>query len=180
MNFPLSNNTFRGLPINAHPGSFGHKRTYYTHTGIDLYGEKGDEVYAISDGVVIRNEPFTGEQVGTYHWLNTSAVMVGDKTGYYVYGELESTLSVGDIVNAGSLIGKLLPVLPFEQIHPEYPGHSNVMLHLERLSLDYNPADGWIDWWNGSFRANGLIDPTPALIEAYYKTFKQVPKFLVV
>lgn len=161
--FPLLDSVFRGLPINMHPGSFGYDRFHYNHTGIDLYGTEGDEVYAIRYGVVVRNFHFTGAKANSKYWLPTDAVLVKDDAGYYVYGELKSDLTPGEILFPGDLIGTLLPVV--KDVRPEYPGHSTTMLHLERHDLTYNPEDGWLDWFKASTRPKCLVDPTPGLVE---------------
>jgi len=155
--FPLNIHTNnRGLPINSHPGAFGNARKYNFHEGIDLYGNEGDWVYAMKDGIVISNETFTGPSVGHPWWLPTDAVtietidagrvMFDSKTlehiplGYYVYGELKSDLKVGDFVRMGQKIGELVPVLPPEKIRKDIPQHSNVMLHLEKWNHKYDLA----------------------------------------
>lgn len=39
-----------GLPVGDHPGSFGFKRQFHTHEGIDLYVPDGHPVHAVEDG----------------------------------------------------------------------------------------------------------------------------------
>lgn len=46
-------------------GVFGAVRKYDIHTGIDLYCESGDHVYAIEDGIVVNVCHFTGPKVGS-------------------------------------------------------------------------------------------------------------------
>jgi hypothetical protein len=164
MNFPINLNKFRGLPINRHPGSFGFNRSYYSHTGIDLYADTDDEVFAIRPGVVVKIGYFTGPQAGSKYWLPTDAVLVKDTEGYYLYGELTSDLKINDELKEGDLIGRLKPVI--EKKLQEYPGHSATMLHLERLNFSYDPSLDWPDWLHSSpKRPEYLEDPTPELMQ---------------
>lgn len=168
--FPVNFEKLRGIPINRHPGAFGCPRKYDIHTGIDLYGDEGDFVRVIRPGVVIRNSQFTGAALGFSFWLDTDAVLVKDDEGFYLYGELKSSLKVGDVVKSGDIIGKLLPVLPPEKIRSEISGHSNVMLHLERYDLSYDPSiqydSGltWPSWELNNPKHPFLQDPTLELI----------------
>lgn len=185
--FPLNIHTNnRGLPVNAHPGAFGNARKYNFHEGIDLYGKENDWVYAMKDGVVISNEPFTGPSVGHPWWLPTDAVTIRtvpnpwhlpaglEPTEYYVYGELKSHLKVGDFVKMGTKIGELVPVLPPEKIRKDIPQHSNVMLHLEKWNHKYDPVKGWKPWLTRDDRPEWLEDPTNDLIQALTKKFLPV------
>lgn len=170
--FPLNIHTNnRGIPINAHPGAFGNARKFNFHEGVDLYGKEGDWVYAMKSGVVVSNETFTGPAVGHDWWLPTDAVTIKSNTEYFVYGELKSDLKVGDIVNMGDKIGELVPVLPSHKIRPDIPGHSNVMLHLEKWNFKYPGA--WKAWKMREDRPEWLEDPTNDLIFAL--TTKHLP-----
>lgn len=169
--FPINFEKIRGIPINRHPGAFGCPRKYDIHTGIDLYGDEGDFVRAIRSGRVIRNSQFTGAALGFNFWLDTDAVLVKDELGFYLYGELKSSLKEGDSIQKGDIIGTLLPVLPKEKIRPDIPGHSNVMLHLERYDLNYDPNKiynyglTWPAWEHNTPKHDFLKDPTFELID---------------
>lgn len=171
--FPINFELLRGIPINAHPGAFGCARKYNFHEGIDLYGKEGDWVHAINDGVVVLNRQFTGPEVGHDWWLPTDALLIKSETEYFCYGELKSHLKVGDTVKSGERIGDLVPVLTEDKIRSDIPGHSNVMLHLEKYSLDYNPDNGWSCWQTWDTRPSYLLDPTVELID----TLKRKHKF---
>ena len=176
--FPISFEKIRGLPINNHPGAFGNPRKYNFHEGIDLYGKPGDWVNAIRPGKVIRNFPFTGPKTGFDWWLDTDALLVEDELGYYVYGEIKSSLKEGDVVSSGDKIGEMVPVLPESKFRSDIPEHSVCMLHLERYSKQYNPAtDGWASWENRYCRPSYLEDPTQELIQILLNK-KRYPKFL--
>ena len=170
--YPINPQYDRGLPINAHPGAFGNARKYNFHEGIDLYGKEGDRVYAIDPGVVISNERFTGPSVGHPWWLETDAVTIKSETGYFVYGELKSDLKVGDEVKSGSVIGRLVPVLPPEKLRLDIPNHSVTMLHLEKWNFKYPGT--WKPWNTREDRPEWLEDPTPDLIEMLTKNHQKV------
>lgn len=175
--FPINLEKFRGLPINSHPGAFGCARRHNFHEGIDLYGTPGDYVYAIKNGIVVANERFTGPSVGFGWWNDTDAVTVQDDDGFFVYGELKSTLKVGDKVSKGSKIGELVPVLPNNKLRKDIPEHSVTMLHLERYNNEYTIDRGWASWEHWDSRPFYLEDPTPFLIKALIDRRKEV-KFL--
>jgi hypothetical protein len=166
MKFPININSFRGLPINNHPGSFGYIRKHDVHTGIDIYVDEMEPIYAIEDGTVINYYQFTGKDIGFDWWLDTWALVVKSTNGYFIYGEIKSDKKIGDIVKAGDHIGNVIPVLPKEKIRDWIPGHSNCMLHLERYNLDYKLEYGWVAWEIGQRKPHFLEDPTPFLIKA--------------
>jgi hypothetical protein len=162
--FPINFEKVRGIPINSHPGAFGCARKYNFHEGVDLYGVPGDWVYAIRNGIVVSNLPFTGPSEGHPWWLPTNALLVKDDDGYYVYGELNSDKKPGDAVMAGDKIGELVPVLPAYKFRPDIPEHSVTMLHLERWDNTYDAALGWSSWNTRDSRPKYLLDPTNELI----------------
>lgn len=176
--FPQSLEKHRGIPINSHPGAFGCARKYNFHEGVDLYGDKGDYIYAIKSGTVVANAPFTGPATGYHWWLDTNAVTVQDDSGFFVYGELYSTLKVGDQVSRGSKIGELVPVLPEHKYRADIPAHSVTMLHLERYNTSYSPDMGWASWDERKLRPSYLEDPTPFLIKSLTDRRREV-KLLV-
>jgi len=177
--FPINFEKVRGIPINNHPGAFGCARKYNFHEGIDLYGKPGDFVYAIRRGTIIDIKPFTGPQAGYDWWLDTSAILVQDEDGYYVYGELTTTKKIGDVVTSGDKIGELTPVLPESKLRLDIPEHSVTMLHLERYNMKYKPEMGWASWDKRENRPIYLEDPTVELVNILTKKKRSV-KFLTV
>lgn len=173
MAFPIHLKDFRGIPINSHPGAFGVARKHNFHEGVDLYVpvEGGAEVLAIADGEVILNCAFTGPEIGMPWWKHTEALLVKSAGCYYVYGEIHSTLKPGDLVTAGSVIAKVVPVLPIDKLRADIPGHSVSMLHLEKYNLeDFLPEkDFWSSWEQWDTRPVYLEDPTPDLIDILKK-----------
>lgn len=133
-------------------GILGAVRKYDVHTGVDFYCEKGAPVSCVSGGVVVDVFQFTGEAVGTPWWNDTFAVVVEAGDLVYVYGEIYSIVAIGDLLEAGSLIGHVSPVLKVDKgITPRS------MLHLEvwrKVGYIKNFA-----WELGAPRPEALLDP---------------------
>jgi murein DD-endopeptidase MepM/ murein hydrolase activator NlpD len=171
--FPINFTKVRGIPINAHPGAFGAIRRHDIHTGIDLYASERDWVFAIENGEVIANELFTGDET-TPWWNKTNCLIIKSETRYFLYGEIESNLKVGDKVVSGEKIGEIIPVLPIDKIRTDIPEHSNCMLHLEMFDESYKLEDGYPFWSEFTNRPKYLLDPTPVLINILKKKYQQV------
>lgn len=144
------------LPIAPHPGAFAIERANHYHEGVDLYGEAGDEVFAMEDGEVVFNGPFTGPKAGSEWWLDTDAVAVSGAHGVVFYGEMvPEPLPVGSQVRAGDLLGRLSRVLRKDKGRPLH------MLHVELYEPGARASCGI--WEKGQPRPQGLLDPTPML-----------------
>lgn len=147
------------LPLAPHPGAFAVERANHFHEGVDLYGEEGDEVFAMEDGVVVFNGPFTGPKAQSEWWLDTDAVAVSGSRGVIFYGEIVAEpLPVGSPVRAGDLLGRLSRVLKKDKGRPLH------MLHIELYEHGIDQSCGI--WGKGEPRPAGLLDPTPLLQEA--------------
>lgn len=156
--FPLKNYKY-SIPINDELGSFGVKRKFDVHTGVDLYCQEGDDVYSIEHGKILSIEPFTGEIAGFPWWNNTYAVSIKGKYGIINYGEIlpNEDLFIGKEIPEGYNIGKVTPVLKKDK--KKVPSTS--MLHLEL----YKEYDGkWIEWNLNEEKPEYLLDPTQLLI----------------
>lgn len=158
---------------NDHPGSFGARRKYDVHSGVDLYAPQGQRVVAIENGVVVSVEPlFTGgedtpkDPDGTPIWLPTAAVLVEGASGVIAYGEIQPavTMQSGIAVKQGDEIGTILQVLkPKKNGQPfKNPANSPTMLHLELYKTGTRKTTYWqLD----EQRPQDLLDPTPLLID---------------
>lgn len=158
MRLPLANLT-GPVPTGAHPGAFGVARKFDVHTGVDLYCSRYEPVYAMCDGrVVNRIESFTGPDAGSPWWYHTSALMVEDTTGVWLYGEvtINPYLKVGHAVKAGDLLGHVVTVLKVDK------GRPMAMLHLERYRL--GTRDHVDAWGLDKPQPESLVDPTPYLL----------------
>lgn len=171
--FPLTKCS--GIPINYHPGAFGFKRRDKYHTGVDLYCQEGDPVFAAEKGLVTSVEKFTGPWDNSPWWLNTECILIQGNSGTICYGELVPKVSVGQYVLEGDIIGNITPVIPPERIRKDIPGHSCSMLHLEFYVGFYSKAS--TSWEQGRKELN-LVDPTINLLNA--KTNIQENKTLLV
>lgn len=155
---PLKSNI--KLPLKTEPGSFGFVRKHDIHTGVDLYCEEAEPVYAMEDGEIIRVGHFTGEQCGTPWWNNTDFVLIRSKSGNILYGEIKLAPFLfrgaeGNIINEGMFLGTVIPVLKKNK------GLPMNMLHIELYSHDY-VGDGVI-WDLGQPQPQYLKDITPIL-----------------
>ena len=150
MTFPLQEYEWPGIE-----GSFAAVRKHDIHTGIDLYCKPGSRVLAIESGIVVAVENFTGPKAGSPWWNDTQAVLVEGKSGVVCYGEIDTSLSVGDVVQEKSLIGEVITVLKKDK------GKPMTMLHLELYEHGITES---VIWELESKKPKGLLDPTGLLI----------------
>ncbi len=150
--------TWFPIPKPGEPGAFGTVRKHDIHTGVDLYCVEGEKVTAVELGIIVGIERFTGDAAGSPWWLETWAVLIEGKSGVVAYGELKHpSLTVGNLIAAGDLVGFVGRVLPHDK------GRPTSMLHLEL----YEPGTTSTAWWRES-RPEKLLDPTPFLLEAQH------------
>lgn len=145
------------IPYGAHCGAFGSIRAHDVHTGIDLYAPEGTPVYAIQSGTVVGTFPFTGKDAGCPWWLDTSATVVEDEDGIWLYGEItpNERLVPGLPIAEGECIGHVKRVLRNDK------GRPVSMLHMERYtsgSREFGPV-----WTAGDPQPETLVDPTELL-----------------
>lgn len=157
------------VPTGDHPGAFGTRRKFDVHTGVDLYGRHGQEVYAIRSGSVVEVALFTGAKVGSPWWKETWAVTVEDEEGYYVYGEISTILEKGQKIITGSVIGEIAQVLQTHKLNPTIPGHSVSMLHMERYSKKYQLTAEFADWKLDQDKPGFLLNPSEVLVQLHKK-----------
>lgn len=110
--------------------SFGFKRKFDIHTGIDLYCSPKEPVYAIEDGIIMKIDWFTGQFVGSGWWNDTQYLGILGKSGYIIYGEIlvNPNLKIGDTVKSGEFCGNVETVLKKDK------GRPMSMLHIELYS----------------------------------------------
>lgn len=144
-----------------HPGAFGARRKHDIHTGVDLYCPDGELVYAICTGTVVAIiEHFTGPGAGTPWWNPTSAIMIEDVMGTFLYGEIkvDGSLYVGERIRPGRVLGTVAQVLKQDK------GRPMSMLHVERFSHGVTePSPVWE--LDNPFAPSGLRDPTRLLLD---------------
>ena len=150
------------LPRFNEPGAFGAVRKFDIHEGVDIYTYSGANVHAVEDGVVTAVYEFTGKNAQCDWWNDTWCIKIEGKSGVVTYGEIAKPhhlLKVGTKVEAGEIIGVVIPVLKPKKYRPNIRNHSTAMLHVE-LRKETCHLDGWkLD----SQRDSRLLDPTPYL-----------------
>lgn len=168
------------LPTCEEPGSFGARRKFDRHEGVDIYCKYGAEVHAVEDGEVVDSYQFTGTKETGEWWNSTWCLKIKGKTGVVTYGELQMPdeygkipiyiggmvenvefkyPKIGEKVRAGEFVGFVGKVLPDEKRRDDIRNHNNCMLHLE-LRKENCHIDGWP---LGGDRDSRLMDPTPYL-----------------
>lgn len=157
-------NNFAEIPVGAlHPGSFAYTRANHIHEGIDIYCERGDEVFSIEGGIIEKILPFTGEIAGSPWWNNTYSILVKHKNFYINYGELIpcDDLFTGQKIKEGHSLGFITPVLKKDK------GRPMNMLHLEAYSIFSPLSEIPIKEWKlNTIKAEYLLNPAP-LLEKY-------------
>jgi hypothetical protein len=128
MKWPIKNKISK-IPDIGSVGDFGFRRSFYYHTGVDIYTDNLQEVQAIEDGTIVNIEIFTGQNATpTSPWWNeTWSIMIEGKSGVIGYCELKllEHLVVGAEVKEGDLIGNIIPVLKKNK------GNGTTMIHVE-------------------------------------------------
>jgi murein DD-endopeptidase MepM/ murein hydrolase activator NlpD len=155
--WPLGHRKY-SLPQHPEPGSFGQRRRYDYHTGIDLYADLGDTALAVEDGRVVAIEHFTGPDAGSPWWHATKAVLVEGTSGVVLYGEIDPSVTVGAAVQRGDLVGHVVTVLRNNK------GLPMNMLHLELYTAETRESV----WWRlNEKQPEQLLDPTDLLRIAF-------------
>lgn len=162
------------IPLHPHVGSFGVRRRFDRHRGVDLYAPVGTLVFAVEDGVVCSKNgirPWTGKIANCDWWEDTWAIIVEGKSGMVVYGEIKIdegllaeqkqalTIPGGQIhIRKGQVLGTVVRVLKKDK------GRPTSMLHIElREPGFYRNID---KSWEGDNIPKGVLDPTPFLIRS--------------
>jgi murein DD-endopeptidase MepM/ murein hydrolase activator NlpD len=133
---------------------FGAPRGGRRHAGIDLFGNAGDPVVAVADGIVVRTQTFE---------LGTDAILVDHGSAVVLYGEVDPGswrrvgVSVGSRVRRGQQIASVGCMV--------WSGNScsSHMLHLETYRTGTRENQRWSA---GSRAPAALLDPTRMLLVA--------------
>jgi murein DD-endopeptidase MepM/ murein hydrolase activator NlpD len=142
----------------GHPGAFGVERLHHFHEGIDLDTEPHGPVFAVETGTVLTIRQFTGSALGQSWWNDTDAIFVKGESGIVVYGEINASVHVGDIVRPGQEIARVVRILKKDK------GRPMDMLHLELRDANHIQALSRFDWAKHLARPSWLMDPTPYLL----------------
>lgn len=149
------------VPVGEHYGAFGVKRKYDRHSGVDLYCQDGDSVFAIESGKVVEINFFTGILTNTPWWNDTQCICIEGDSGVIVYGEVTPSkyLDVGIHVYQNEHIAEVKQVLKKDK------GKPISMLHMMLLKHGYREVDTK-EWKLYEEKPEWLLDPTPILIQA--------------
>ena len=155
-------------------GVFGAERTHDIHTGIDLYCDEFDYVFAIDHGKVIEVNYFTGPECNTPWWHTTYCIVIEHKdlNSFVLYGEVIPFVREGDTINKGQIIGQVTKVLRKDK------GLPSCMLHLEQYIDHYQPGEH-ADWpYPRKENTNpNLIDPMNLITKSLVSEFLSTQKF---
>lgn len=136
--FPLRNKIeLKDIPP---ANRFGARRKFDVHTGVDLFCDPGDPIFAIEDGEITCICYFTGAVIGMPWWNETMAVAVEGRSGVILYGEIDPIggIAVGQKIREGEIVGNALTVLKNDK------GLPMTMLHLELYRHGYR--GDWEFW----------------------------------
>lgn len=147
-----------GLPLFGHCGSFGFRRKFHFHEGLDFYVPERTSVYACEPGEVLAITAFTGQHANCPWWAETWGVLVEGETGVFCYGEIlpHSSIKIGKRLLAGDIIGEVKTVLlkdkgrPMSMLHLELHKHGTVKTH---------------GWYPETGKPESLLDPTSYFID---------------
>lgn len=168
---PLKN--IKEIPISGQ-GSFWEDRGDRHHCGIDLYAEKNEEIFAITNAKVIAIEIMTHPDF-IHYWNITFQIVVQSKDFYIKYGEIEHPqVKVGDQIKEGDVIALVGQVLDGTKVTEKDPVYiqklkqgKNTMLHLECWKT--NPIIEHDDYLGGNWfkddKPENLLNPEFLLSE---------------
>lgn len=154
-------NPMPDVPVGKHYGAFGIERKYERHSGVDLYCNHGDSVFAIESGKVVEINWFTGPIVNTPWWNNTQCVCIEGDSGVIVYGEVKPS----KYIHVGYFVDQDEHIAEIEQVLKKDKGKPLSMLHVMLLKHGFKEADTH-EWKLGEEKPEWLLDPTPILIQA--------------
>lgn len=151
--FPLKDYKYQ-LPLSTEPGSFGYIRKHDIHTGVDLYCENNDAVYAMYDGIIVNIEDFTGinSNPPTSWWNDTNSVLILHNDFVICYGEITvaNNITIGSSVKEGDIIGYVKQVLKKDKNKTPLS-----MLHIELYEKHITES---VVWELNTDKPYGLLD----------------------
>ena len=157
---PLNGKYF-GLPLGkSNPSGFASKKKYGYHTGVDIICNVNDIVTSVEDGIVTSITNFSRDYTNKKPWINmTKVILVEGESGLIVYGNIKPKkgLRVGDLLDIGDEIGKVMPV---------YKKHNKTTTAKCKLKIEwYKPGTiKRLSWRYDGYKPSSLLDPTPMLI----------------
>ncbi len=168
--WPVPNSYSEKVPIKGAEGSFWEDRGDRRHCGIDIYAPKGSKVISIDNGKVIDIGIFTSPNILPYWNLTKYVIVQSENDLFFKYAELEYiTVDIGQIINAGDIIGTIGSVLKINKISHKSPKYiqeikknkNSSMLHFEVYSSIPSKSNKYLGGnWFGDKKPKNLEDPT--------------------
>jgi murein DD-endopeptidase MepM/ murein hydrolase activator NlpD len=146
-----------------HPAAFGARRKYNIHTGVDLFCEHMQPLASVEDGIVVAIKNFSKNK-NKSPWLNkTKAILIEGESGVVAYCNVSERpgLQVGDLVDAGEIIGNVI------RINKKKRRKDICMLHLELYEKGTTKR---VTWSCNYPKPKHLKDPSPHLIKILTQT----------
>jgi len=146
------------LPVGKyHPAGFGAKRPHSLHTGVDLFCEHNQTLASVEEGIVTAIRDFSKQQK-KQPWLNrTRVVLIEGNSGVVAYCNVKERpgLKVGDLVEAGEVIGRVI------RLNKKKRRKDKCMLHLELYKKETRRR---VVWSYNYQKPPQLLDPTNQLV----------------
>jgi murein DD-endopeptidase MepM/ murein hydrolase activator NlpD len=170
--WPVPDSESHTVPSPGDPGSFWEDRDDRRHCGVDIYAPSGSPVHAVEVGRVLDTGVMTSKDLLPY-WNTTYYVLIQHGAVIAKYAELRDvTVSTGDEVNGGTIIGLVGTVLDYDAITENAPAYIQhlgnreaiSMLHFELYrALPMENAAYLGGNWLGTTQPDTLLDPTSYL-----------------
>lgn len=155
------------LPMGKyHRSGFGAKRKYSLHTGVDLICKHNQPLASVEDGIVVAIRDFTNgsKKKKPAPWLNkTRVILIEGETGVVAYCNVKERqgLKVGDLVDAGEIIGNVI------RLNKKKRRKNKCMLHLELYTKETKRRVCWSYHYP---KPPQLLDPTKRLVDIISET----------
>lgn len=167
--WPVPNSYSKKVPIKGAKGSFWEDRDDRRHCGIDIYAPKGSKVLSIDNGKVIHIDIFTSPNILPYWNLTKYVIIQNNNDLFFKYAELEDiTVEIGQIINAGDIIGTVGSVLKLNKITHKSPKYiqeikknkTPSMLHFEIYSSNPAKSNQYLGGnWFGNKKPKHILNP---------------------
>ena len=146
------------LPVGKyHPSGFGAKRPGSFHAGVDLFCAHNQTLASVEEGIVIAIQDFSKQQKNRPWFNRTRVVLIEGESGVVAYCNVQERkgLQVGDLVDAGEVIGKVV------RLNKKRRRKNKCMLHIELYTQETSRR---VVWSYNFPKPPQLLDPTNHLV----------------
>lgn len=128
-------------------------------SGVDLYGEEGQEVFAIEESDVVDIFLSTGTNAGSSWFNNTYTILLEGNSGVINYSGIlvDPSVKFGKSVKEGQVIGKIKKIM-------------SIAIPTLHIALYQNGTQEPIIWNRGETKPVDLLDPSDMLRYELSKT----------